>query len=251
MVLDQKWVVNSIPDVKIEFGHIWSLNATIFQSVDKNGISNFSRTVWGFKCDDLLIHITQAIHHWKVWSLSFHWKKINVMWPKLIEIERNENLKIFHFFKKNQHFFKFWKSPEKTAPGAVFFLKSWFNFKTSQNRFKTFSEVAEGIVRKVWLHTLWFWGFKCDDFTLCEIVAFKSQERSFLTSKARDLLIWKLKIVAFKDEMCNHHSEVWNTWTTPKSYHPFNMVTLFTLLVLKCDDLLHSQKFDISKFDKN
>ena len=147
----------------------------------------------------------------------------------------------FPFFQKKINIFSNFENPLKKQLQELFFLKSWFNFKTSQNRFKTFSEVAEGIVRKVWLHTLWFWGFKCDDFTLCEIVAFKSQERSFLTSKARDLLIWKLKIVAFKDEMCNHHSEVWNTWTTPKSYHPFNMVTLFTLLVLKCDDLLHSQ----------
>ena len=124
MVLDQKWVVNSISDVKIEFRHIWSLNATIFESVDKNGFSHFSRALWSFKCDDLLIHFTQAFYHWKVWRLSFHWKKkINVMWPKLIENERNENLKLFHFSKKKSIFFQILKIPWKNSSKSCFFWK--------------------------------------------------------------------------------------------------------------------------------
>ena len=130
MVLDQKWVVNSISDVKIEFRHIWSLNATIFESVDKNGFSHFSRALWNFKCDDLLIHVTQASYHWKVWRLSFHWNK------KLMSADKNSSktkeMKFWNFsifFKKKQIFSNFENPLKKTAPGA-FFLKSSFNFKT-------------------------------------------------------------------------------------------------------------------------
>ena len=146
MVLDQKWVVNSISDVKIEFGHIWSLNATIFESVDKNGFFHFSRALWSFKCDDLLIHVTQVFYHWKVWSLSFHWKKnINVVRPKLIANETNEILKIFNFFPKNWTFFKFWKSPEKNSSRSCFFWKIYSTsklFKIASNHLQHFLKVS-------------------------------------------------------------------------------------------------------------
>ena len=141
MVLDQKWVVNSISDVKIEFRHIWSLNATIFESVDKNGFSHFSRALWNFKCDDLLIHVTQASYHWKVWRLSE---------KKLMSADKNSSktkeMKIWNFSifpKKNQYFFKFWKSPEKTAPRAVFFEK----LIQLQNLTKSFQNIFRGCWR--------------------------------------------------------------------------------------------------------
>ena len=145
MVLDQKWVVNSISDVKIEFRHIWSLNATIFESVDKNGFSHFSRALWNFKCDDLLIHVTQASYHWKVWRLSFHWKKINVSRQKLIENERNEILKLFNFFQKKRDFFEFWKSPEKNSSRSCFFWKVHSTsklFRIASNHFQNFLKVS-------------------------------------------------------------------------------------------------------------
>ena len=148
MVLDQKWVVNSISDVKIEFRHIWSLNATIFESVDKNGFSHFSRALWNFKCDDLLIHVTQASYHWKVWRLSFHWKKkINVSRQKLIENERNENLKLFNFFQKKRDFFEFWKSSEKNPFRSCFFFEKFIQL---QNCLESLQIIFRTFWRYLW-----------------------------------------------------------------------------------------------------
>ena len=90
-----------------------------------------------------ILHKVFTIEKYEV--SAFTGKKINVMWPKLIEIERNENLKLFHFFKKNQHFFKFWKSTEKTAPGAVFFWKVHSTsklFRIASNHFQNFLKVS-------------------------------------------------------------------------------------------------------------
>ena len=53
MVLGQKWVADYVSDVKIDFGHIWSLNATIFELDFKNGFFQFSSPLWSFKCDHL------------------------------------------------------------------------------------------------------------------------------------------------------------------------------------------------------
>jgi len=146
VVLDQKWVVNSISDVKIEFRHIWSLNATIFESVDKNGFSHFSRALWNFKCDDLLIHVTQASYHWKVWRLSFHWKK------KLMSTDKNslktKEMKFWKFsifFQKKTDFFKFWKSPEKNSSRSCFFWKAHSTsklFRIASNHFQNFLKVS-------------------------------------------------------------------------------------------------------------
>ena len=147
MVLDQKWVGNSISDVKIEFGHIWSLNATIFESVDKNGFSHFSRALWNFKCDDLLIHVTQASYHGQVWRLSFHWKKINVSRQKLIENERNEILKLFNFFQKEWVFFKFWKSPEKNSSRSCFFFEKFIQL---QNCLESLQIIFRTFWRYLW-----------------------------------------------------------------------------------------------------
>ena len=147
MVLDQKWVVNSISDVKIEFRHIWSLNATIFESVDKNGFSHFSRALWNFKCDDLLIHVTQASYHWKVWRLSFHWKK------KLMSTDKNslktKEMKFWNFsifFKKKQIFSNFENPLKKTAPGAVFFEK----FIQLQNCLESLQIIFRTFWRYLW-----------------------------------------------------------------------------------------------------
>ena len=65
---------------------------------------------------------------------------------------QNEILNFFHFFKKKSTFFQILKIPWKNSSRSCFFLKSWvswLNFKTTQNRFKTFSEVTEGIIGKV------------------------------------------------------------------------------------------------------
>ena len=146
MVLDQKWVVNSISDVKMEFRHIWSLNATIFESVDKNGFSHFSRALWNFKCDDLLIHVTQASYHWKVWRLSFHWKK------KIMSTDKNSSktkeIKFWNFsnfFKKKEIFSNFENPLKKTAPGVVFFWKVHSTsklFRIASNHFQNFLKVS-------------------------------------------------------------------------------------------------------------
>ena len=146
MVLDQKWVVNSISDVKIEFRHIWSLNATIFESVDKTGFFHFSRALWSFKCDDLLIHVTQAFYHWKVWSLSFHWiKKINVVRPKLIVNETNEILKTLNFFSKKVNFFQILKIPCENSSRSCFAWKIYSTsklFKITSNHLQDFLKVS-------------------------------------------------------------------------------------------------------------
>ena len=76
---------------------------------------------------------------------AFTGKKINVTRLKLIENERNEVLKNFHFFHKKSIFFKFWKSPEKTAPGAVFFWKVHSTsklFRIASNHFQNFLKVS-------------------------------------------------------------------------------------------------------------
>ena len=50
--------------------------------------------------------------------------RINVSKQKLIENERNEILKFFHFFQKKKYIFSNFENPlKKTAPGAVFFEK--------------------------------------------------------------------------------------------------------------------------------
>ena len=123
MVLDQKWVVNSISDLKIEFGHIWSLNATIFEPVDKNVFPTFRKhfealnatICWSVLCKLLTIE--------KYGVSAFTGKKINVIRPKLIENERNEVLNFFTFSKKNPFFSNFENPLKKTAPRAVFFEK--------------------------------------------------------------------------------------------------------------------------------
>ena len=107
---------------------------------------SISSALWSFKCDDLLIHIAQASYCWKVWSLSLHWKKINVMWPKLIVNETNEILKIFNFFQKKTIFFQILKIPWKTAPGAVFFEK----LTQLQNHTESFQNIFRSYWRYHW-----------------------------------------------------------------------------------------------------
>ena len=123
---------------------------------------------------------------------------------------RTKEMKFWTFllFRKKNPFFSNFENPlKKTAPRAVFFEKM-IQF---QNGLKSFSEISEGIVRKLRLHSEQFWDFKCNDSIICKIVAFRSQEKPILSLKAQDFVLWKLKIVAFKDERCNYQSEVWNT----------------------------------------
>ena len=105
---------------------------------------------------------------------AFTGKKINVPRPKLIENERNEVLKNFHFFQKKSIFLQILKIPWKNISRSCFFWKNWFNFKTVYNRCKSLSEDSEGIVRKLRPHFERFCDFKCDNSIICEIVAFRS-----------------------------------------------------------------------------
>ena len=76
---------------------------------------------------------------------AFAGKKINVLRPKLIVNETNKFLKNFQFFKKKMDFFHILRIPwKKTAPGAVFFWKSYSTSKLSKivsNYFLTFLKV--------------------------------------------------------------------------------------------------------------
>ena len=76
---------------------------------------------------------------------AFTGKKSNVMWPKLIEIERNENLKLFHFFKKKSTFFQILKIPWKNSSRSCFFWKVHSTsklFRIASNHFQNFLKVS-------------------------------------------------------------------------------------------------------------
>ena len=114
----------------MEFRHYRSLNATIFESVDKMDFPTFRGnfgTLNATICWSTL-HKLLTIEKYDVSALTG--KKLmsadkNSSKTKEIKFETFPffQKKINIFSKKNQHFFKFWKSPEKTAPGAVFFEK--------------------------------------------------------------------------------------------------------------------------------
>ena len=116
-------------------------------------------------------------------------KKINVSRQKLIENERNEILKLFNFFQKKRVFFKFWKSPKKTAPGAVFsgdfqnlqkkmdfFLNKWKFFKTSFLSFSMSFSLVTLIFFPVKAETPYFWMVRSLCSTDQQIVAFKASK---------------------------------------------------------------------------
>ena len=115
---------------------------------------------------------------------AFTGKKINVTRLKLIENERNEVLKNFHFFKKKIHFFfKFWKSPEKTAPGAVFF---WKIDSTS----KPYTIVANHFLNilKVSLES---WDFTLNDSVTLNATIQLYAKSSHLEAKKSQFSAWK------------------------------------------------------------
>ena len=127
---------------------------------------------------------------------------------------RTKEMKFWFFLlfrKKNPFFSNFENLLKKKQLQELFFWKDYSISKWLQINFKSFSEISEGIVRKLRLHPEQFWDFKCNDSIICKIVAFRSQEKPILSLKARDFVLWKLKIVAFKDERFNYQSEVWNT----------------------------------------
>ena len=117
---------------------------------------------------------------------AFTGKQINVTRPKLIENERNEVLKNFHFFQKNPFFFKFWKSPEKIDSTS-----------------KLYTIVANHFL-KILKVSLESWDFTLNDSVTLNATILLYAKSSHLEAKRSQFSAWKRGIWYFENWKSSH-----------------------------------------------